>query len=67
MFDLSQESKVLFHVIGLKCQECGSYNTCRTADREENGDATETAVSDTSNGPTNGADGASGDGPGPSV
>lgn len=22
----------MFHVIGLKCQECGSYNTCRTAD-----------------------------------
>ena len=30
-----QESKVKFHVIGLKCQECGSYNTCRTAERQE--------------------------------
>lgn len=28
---------MLFHVIGLKCQECGSYNTCRTADRDEEG------------------------------
>lgn len=25
---------MLFHVIGLKCQECGSYNTCRTGDPE---------------------------------
>ncbi|XP_045159794.1 RING finger and CHY zinc finger domain-containing protein 1-like [Mercenaria mercenaria] len=30
--DCHKESKVLFHVIGLKCQECGSYNTCRTED-----------------------------------
>ena len=27
-----QESRTLFHVIGLKCQHCGSYNTCRTAE-----------------------------------
>jgi RING finger/CHY zinc finger protein 1 len=25
-----QESRVLFHVLGLKCEHCGSYNTCRT-------------------------------------
>jgi len=24
-----QESKVRFHVVGLKCAECGSYNTSR--------------------------------------
>ena len=24
-----QESKVKFHVVGLKCAECGSYNTSR--------------------------------------
>ncbi|XP_064626311.1 RING finger and CHY zinc finger domain-containing protein 1-like [Lineus longissimus] len=30
--DCHQESRVLFHVIGMKCKECGSYNTCRTAD-----------------------------------
>ena len=22
----------MFHVIGLRCQECGSYNTCRAAE-----------------------------------
>ena len=26
-----QESNVIFHVIGLKCTHCGSYNTCRAA------------------------------------
>ena len=25
---------MLFHVIGLKCQHCGSYNTCRAAEPE---------------------------------
>lgn len=29
--DCHKESKVKFHVIGLKCQKCGSYNTCRTS------------------------------------
>ena len=28
-FLLFQESKVKFHVVGLKCAECGSYNTSR--------------------------------------
>ncbi|KAK2162018.1 hypothetical protein LSH36_106g03009 [Paralvinella palmiformis] len=28
--DCHKESTVPFHVIGLKCQQCGSYNTCRT-------------------------------------
>ncbi|WAR22768.1 ZN363-like protein [Mya arenaria] len=32
--DCHKESSVLFHVIGLKCSECGSYNTCRSADPE---------------------------------
>ncbi|XP_033738055.1 RING finger and CHY zinc finger domain-containing protein 1-like [Pecten maximus] len=32
--DCHKESSVLFHVLGLKCQECGSYNTCRTAEPE---------------------------------
>ncbi|KAH3694091.1 hypothetical protein DPMN_081530 [Dreissena polymorpha] len=30
-----QENKVLFHVIGLKCPKCGSYNTCRSGERYE--------------------------------
>ncbi|ELU11950.1 hypothetical protein CAPTEDRAFT_144246 [Capitella teleta] len=29
--DCHTESRVLFHVLGLKCHQCGSYNTCRTA------------------------------------
>ncbi|CAB3376471.1 Hypothetical predicted protein [Cloeon dipterum] len=28
--DCHKESKVKFHVVGLKCLHCGSYNTCRT-------------------------------------
>lgn len=28
--DCHKESNVTFHIIGLKCQQCGSYNTCRT-------------------------------------
>lgn len=27
--DCHQESTVKFHVVGLKCSHCGSYNTCR--------------------------------------
>ncbi|CAG0882425.1 unnamed protein product [Darwinula stevensoni] len=27
--DCHKESEVAFHILGLKCQECGSYNTCR--------------------------------------
>ncbi|XP_068758003.1 RING finger and CHY zinc finger domain-containing protein 1-like [Montipora capricornis] len=27
--DCNKESKVRFHVVGLKCAECGSYNTSR--------------------------------------
>ncbi|XP_064605596.1 RING finger and CHY zinc finger domain-containing protein 1-like isoform X2 [Liolophura sinensis] len=30
--DCHQESRVVFHVLGLKCQHCGSYNTCRTGE-----------------------------------
>ncbi|XP_052256295.1 RING finger and CHY zinc finger domain-containing protein 1-like [Dreissena polymorpha] len=33
--DCHQENKVLFHVIGLKCPKCGSYNTCRSGERYE--------------------------------
>lgn len=29
VFFFFQESKVKFHVVGLKCAECGSYNTSR--------------------------------------
>ena len=25
---------MIFHVVGLKCANCGSYNTCRSADTE---------------------------------
>uniref|UniRef100_A0A8W8N2T0 RING finger and CHY zinc finger domain-containing protein 1 n=1 Tax=Magallana gigas TaxID=29159 RepID=A0A8W8N2T0_MAGGI len=32
--DCHEESRVLFHVLGLKCQQCGSYNTCRTQEPE---------------------------------
>lgn len=32
LFYLFQESKVLYHIIGLKCGHCGSYNTCRVRD-----------------------------------
>jgi len=28
--DCHKESELVFHVIGLKCKECGSYNTCRS-------------------------------------
>lgn len=28
-FEMFQESTVKFHVVGLKCLNCGSYNTCR--------------------------------------
>lgn len=27
--DCHEESTVKFHVVGLKCLNCGSYNTCR--------------------------------------
>uniref|UniRef100_A0A8D9ED85 RING finger and CHY zinc finger domain-containing protein 1 n=1 Tax=Cacopsylla melanoneura TaxID=428564 RepID=A0A8D9ED85_9HEMI len=30
--DCHKESKVLYHIIGLKCEHCGSYNTCRVKD-----------------------------------
>lgn len=55
---------MLFHVIGLKCQECGSYNTCRTADREGEGG---TFVPGSSNGSAEGTGGAGGDGLGPDL
>ena len=50
-----QESKVKFHVIGLKCQECGSYNTCRTAGPDESSDR-ETNGAPSQNGPDQGPD-----------
>lgn len=28
--DCHKESRILFHVLGLKCGHCGGYNTCRT-------------------------------------
>ena len=46
-----QESKVKFHVIGLKCQECGSYNTCRTAGPDESSEG-----ASSQNGPDQGPD-----------
>lgn len=30
--DCHKESNIIFHVLGLKCAKCGSYNTCRAAD-----------------------------------
>ncbi|XP_013398603.1 RING finger and CHY zinc finger domain-containing protein 1 isoform X1 [Lingula anatina] len=33
--DCHEESRVLFHVLGLKCAACGSYNTCRTQEPEQ--------------------------------
>lgn len=29
-----KESKTLFHVVGLKCAECGGYNTTRTGGKK---------------------------------
>ena len=52
---LFQESKVKFHVIGLKCQECGSYNTCRTKAPEED-TKPKVPVGQTRNGPGPGSD-----------
>ncbi|KAL4236129.1 RING finger and CHY zinc finger domain-containing protein 1 [Mactra antiquata] len=46
--DCHKESKVLFHVIGLKCQHCGSYNTCRTDDPDNKGNKTGGAEGSTS-------------------
>ncbi|XP_070562756.1 RING finger and CHY zinc finger domain-containing protein 1-like isoform X1 [Ptychodera flava] len=47
--DCHKECKVLFHVIGLKCQHCGSYNTCRTAENEETLDEVVTPQEDGGN------------------
>lgn len=44
-----QESKVLFHVIGLKCQHCGSYNTCRTEDPDSKMNGTPSGGAEGSN------------------
>lgn len=30
IFIFKKESTVKFHVVGLKCANCGAYNTCRT-------------------------------------
>ncbi len=32
--DCRKESRTVFHVIGLKCMECGAYNTVRTGEEE---------------------------------
>lgn len=53
--DCHKESKVKFHVIGLKCQECGSYNTCRTKAPEED-TKPKVPVGQTRNGPGPGSD-----------
>ena len=37
---IQQESKTLFHVCGLKCMECGSFNTARAAEHEHEHDNT---------------------------
>jgi len=39
--DCHQVCRVNFHVLGLKCQntQCGSYNTCRTDDPDDQGEA----------------------------
>ncbi|XP_061420851.1 RING finger and CHY zinc finger domain-containing protein 1-like [Lethenteron reissneri] len=31
--DCLERTRVLFHVLGLKCDKCGSYNTCRTEEK----------------------------------
>ncbi|KAK2178840.1 hypothetical protein NP493_527g04011 [Ridgeia piscesae] len=36
--DCHKESRTRFHVVGLKCQYCGSYNTCRAAEPTATGD-----------------------------
>lgn len=36
---ISQESTVKFHIVGLKCVNCGSYNTCRIKGSPSPGDA----------------------------
>ena len=32
--DCHKESETLFHVVGFKCSECGSYNTVRCGNEE---------------------------------
>jgi hypothetical protein len=49
---------VLFHVIGLKCQMCGSYNTCRTEDPDSSASNKASQPNTTGSEPT----GAAGDG-----
>lgn len=52
----------MFHVLGLKCQECGSYNTCRTAGPDdEAGDNPETNDSVRSEEPSGSQEDLSGD------
>ena len=36
LITLLQITNVHFHVLGLKCQKCGSYNTCRADDPSSN-------------------------------
>ena len=47
---------MLFHVIGMKCQKCGSYNTCRT-DAPENSAKNGTSEPNTSESEPSGATG----------
>lgn len=35
--DCHKESLVKFHVVGLKCDHCGGYNTCRTKGKPTGG------------------------------
>ncbi|VDI18316.1 RING finger and CHY zinc finger domain-containing protein 1 [Mytilus galloprovincialis] len=46
--DCHKESNVVFHVLGSKCSECGSYNTCRTAGPESNNPNVVSGASNTS-------------------
>ena len=42
---VKQNSRTLFHVLGLKCQHCGSYNTAGDDEKGGSGGATNHAAS----------------------
>jgi len=46
--DCHKVSETPFHVIGLRCVMCGSYNTCRTAEPACHKDATQNTPADDS-------------------
>lgn len=46
-----QKSRALFHVLGQKCQECGSYNTCGTDAPDDDGDKPRGGADNTGEGP----------------